>query len=355
MSGETVLHLNLSDGPPVVDLARESWLIERAAGGEISLFLTSWRDPVVVLGYGQADTDVDLEWCRARGMPVLRRLTGGTGVVHQGDLGVGLALPQTHPWGQGIISLYGRFLDVLEPALRSVGAAVSRVAEPRRASRVRSPICFLDQLADTLVVDGRKAVGCAQTRRKGAVLIHAAVLLGLDAELYSRVFGIPVEDVVAGLTPAFPGGDPGVLGEAIAAHLADALGLEVVQQRRWTRYPRGFSSRTRLGGGRRFLFKGRSWGLAFLKRFPRVATFNIVGPGDSVEVNGRESNNIESGTLRRTRHVSHGFSGTSAACEHLDVHLRRGVGGKSEIRNPKSEIPPRNTLLPWCVAIERTA
>lgn len=222
-----MLHCHRSGGPPVTDLAREAWLIERAADGEVSLFLTSWRGPVVVLGYGQAAGDADLDWCRWRGIPVLRRLTGGTGVVHRGDLGVGLALPQTHPWAQGIISLYGRFLDVLEPALRSVGAGVARLAEPRRASRVRSPICFLDQLADTLVVDGRKAVGCAQTRRRGAVLIHAAVLLGLDAELYARVFSIPAEDVAAGLAPVLPGGDWQVVGEAIAQHLGNALGLEV--------------------------------------------------------------------------------------------------------------------------------
>jgi lipoate-protein ligase A len=80
------------------------------------------------------------------------------------------------------------------------------------------------------VVDGMKAVGCAQTRRKGAVLIHAAVLLSLDAELYSRVFKIRAQEVAAGLTPAIPGGDPGVVGEAIAAHLAEALGLEIVQR-----------------------------------------------------------------------------------------------------------------------------
>ena len=227
MSGEPVLNLYLSEGPPVADLAREAWLIERAADGEISLFLTSWRGPVVVLGYGQAATEVDLEWCRSRGMPVLRRLTGGTGVVHKGDLGVGLALPQSHLWAQGIISLYDRFLNVLEPTLRSVGADVSRVAEPRRASRVRSPICFLDQLADTLLVDGKKAVGCAQTRRRGSVLIHAAVLLGLDAEMCSKVFGVPADDVASGLAPAVPDGDWRVVGEAIAAHVGDALGLDV--------------------------------------------------------------------------------------------------------------------------------
>jgi len=219
-----------STGPPVEDLAREAWLLERAAEGEVSLLLTSWEGPVVVLGYGQRPEDADLEWCRSQGLPVLRRLTGGTGVVHRGDLGVGLALPQEHPWAKGIIGLYGRFLDVLEPALAAVGAEVSRLAEPRRGSRVRSPVCFLDQLSDTLVVNGRKAVGCAQTRRRGAVLIHAAVLLGLDAGLYARIFDVPEDEVSAGLAPAVPGADPQVVGEAIAAELAKALGLEAVRK-----------------------------------------------------------------------------------------------------------------------------
>ena len=204
----------------------------------------------MVLGYGQPDDDVDLEWCRSRKLPVLRRLTGGTGVVHHGDLGVGLALPQAHPWAEGIISLYGRFLEVLEPALRSVGANVSRVEEPRRASRVRSPICFLDQLADTLLVDGKKAVGCAQTRRKGAVLIHAAVLLGLDAEMYSKVFGVPAEDVASGLAPALPGATGRWWGRRLPPTWVKRSGSRSFVGRS-SRFPRDFSSRTGPRSGRR--------------------------------------------------------------------------------------------------------
>lgn len=230
MSSASALNVYRSTGPPVEDLAREAWLLERAAAGEASLFLTSWEGPVVVLGYAQKPDEADLEWCGTNSIPVLRRLTGGAGVVHRGDLGVGLALPQEHPWAKGIIGLYGRFLDVLEPALTAVGGDVSRLAEPRRGSRVRSPVCFLDQLSDTLVANGRKAVGCAQTRRRGAVLIHAAVLLGLDVGLYARIFGVAEEEIRAGLAPAAPGADPRVVGEAIAAELAKALGLEAIRQ-----------------------------------------------------------------------------------------------------------------------------
>jgi lipoate-protein ligase A len=228
MNPTTTLSVYRSNGPPVEDLAREAWLLDRAADGEISLFLTSWKGPVVVLGYAQSPQEADLDWCRREEIPVLRRLTGGTGVVHTGDLGVGLSFPADYPWAKDIVGLYSRFLDVLEPALGSVGSEVSRLADPRRASRVRSPVCFLDQLADTLVVDGKKVVGCAQTRRRGAVLVHAAVLLDLDAAMYSRVFGVPEMDVLAGLAPAVPGGDWRKVGEAITAELSNQLGLEVV-------------------------------------------------------------------------------------------------------------------------------
>jgi lipoate-protein ligase A len=221
------LEVHHSSGPPVDDLAREAWLLDRAADGQISLLLTSWTGPVVVLGYAQEPEEADLEWCRTNGVPVLRRLTGGTGVIHRGDLGVGLFLPQDHPWAKGVVGLYGRFLDVLEPALRSLGSDVSRLDDPGHASRVRSPVCFLDQLSDTLVVDGRKVVGCAQTRRRAAVLIHAAVLLGLDAEMYERVFGVPAEEIRAGLAPAFPRGDPKEVGNVISAAIAEVLELDL--------------------------------------------------------------------------------------------------------------------------------
>lgn len=202
-------------------------MLDGAGRGRCSALVTSWKGPVVVLGYAQKPEDVDLEWCRGSGVPVLRRLSGGTGVIHRGDLGVALALSNEHPWSEGIVGLYDRFLSALEPALISVGSRVERVAEPRRGSRVRSPICFEDQLADTLVVDGRKAVGCSQTRRKGGVLIHASILLGLDAGLYSQVFKVDAERVMKGLAPAVTGVDWLVVADAVLDRLAEDLGLKI--------------------------------------------------------------------------------------------------------------------------------
>lgn len=228
------LQIYTSRGPASHDLAFEAEMLHRAAQGEILVAAVSWPGPVVVLGYGQPPEQVDLELCAERGIPVLRRLSGGTGVIHRRDLGFALALPSRHPWATGIVALYERFLDVLEPALRDVGSAVSRPPTPARATRVRSPICFLDQLADTLAIDGRKAVGCSQTRRKGAVLIHAAVLLELDASLYAEVFGIDETVVHRGLTPAVGGIGWADVAAAVVERLAVELGLEPL----WSRRPR---------------------------------------------------------------------------------------------------------------------
>jgi lipoate-protein ligase A len=230
MKSERVFDVFRSDGQPLRDLAREAWLMDRAAEGDASLFLTSWEGPVVVLGYAQPAEDADLDWCRAEDVPVFRRLTGGTGVVHRRDLGVGLTIPANHPWADGVVRSYDRFLEVLEPALSSLGSGVTRLSAPARASRVRSPICFLDQLSDTLVVDGKKAVGCAQTRRHGAVLIHAAILLGLDAALYSSVFGVAEEEIAEGLAPALSGVGWQETADVLVGAFADALRLEAEER-----------------------------------------------------------------------------------------------------------------------------
>ena len=223
-----------SSGPPSEDLAREAWMLEAAAGGRHLLALSSWVDPVVVLGYGQPASDVDLAWCRQSGVPVLRRITGGTGVVHAGDLSVSLALPRDHAWAGGIHLRYGRFLDSLAAALAVVGAPVARVVASRSGGRRRSPICFEDQLAETLVVAGRKCVGCAQRRAAGAVLVHAAVLLTLDVDLYAGVFRVEPERVRRGLAAALPGGDWSGVAVAVARRMAGALQTQVV----WMDRPR---------------------------------------------------------------------------------------------------------------------
>ncbi len=182
------LAIRAGTGDPAVDLAAEEDLLDRAASGAPGLLLTSWTGPVVVLGHGQPASDVDGAWCAARGIPVLRRLSGGTGVVHAGDLGVSLALPAAHPWARGIHAAYDAFLDVVQAVLIGAGVTVVRAPAPTPGIRARSPVCFEDVAWETLLVEGRKAVGCAQVRRARASLVHGVLAFDPHVALYAGTF-----------------------------------------------------------------------------------------------------------------------------------------------------------------------
>ncbi len=200
-------------------------MLRLASGGAHCLFLYSWEGPVLVLGHGQRVSDSWSNACERIGVAVMRRVTGGTGVLHRNDLAVSLALPASHPWARGIGDLYDRFLDVVHAALEEVGVRSERARAPFPSRRERSPICFENVARETLLVGGRKAVGCAQARRRGAVLVHAFLLLGLEPDLAARVFDVSVERVVTAMAP-LPVHDRAALRRSLVSGFARALGLD---------------------------------------------------------------------------------------------------------------------------------
>lgn len=217
-------------GDPARDLAFEEEMLVRASDGVHCLFLYSWPRPALVLGHGQSEDDVDLEFCRRAGVSVVRRVTGGTGVLHHDDLAVSLALPSAHPWARGIGDLYDRFLTVIRSALEQVGVPTGRAIGPFSSRRSRSPICFEDAARETLLASGRKAVGCAQARRRRAVLVHASLLLNLNPGLYGAAFGVPAERIAASLA-SLPVRDRPSLVAALVAGFSSALRLEAREVR----------------------------------------------------------------------------------------------------------------------------
>lgn len=208
----------------------EEALVERGPGAEPTLFVYGWESPALVLGYGQPADDVDLAACRADGVVVLRRRTGGTGVFVDADLGLSLALPREHPWARDLGGLYDRFLDALTMALAALEQPVSRATVG--ALRVpRTPICFEGQLRESLLVDGRKAVGCAQMRRAGGVLVHATLLLGLDPVRQGRAFGVLPRRISAALAPlAVAARDRTALVRELGAAFSKALELPLAER-----------------------------------------------------------------------------------------------------------------------------
>jgi lipoate-protein ligase A len=119
--------------------------------------------------------EVRFEACRADGVPILRRSSGGgTVVIGPGALNVAVVLPQT-----------------AAPGLATVAAAqsyvVGRIAESiRRAGR---PVAVLGH--GDLVLDDRKCGGSAQRRLKRWFLVHCSILYQFPIERIDRYLTMP--------------------------------------------------------------------------------------------------------------------------------------------------------------------
>jgi lipoate-protein ligase A len=217
------------NGMPETDLAREEATLARVAEtGRPRLLAYGWDSPVLVLGYGQNPSEVNLVACQKHGVSVVRRCTGGAGVLYKGDLALSLVLPDKHAWARSIGSLYGEFVAALQGGLKALGVMTARSQAPAR-SGPRSAICFEDHRAETLLIEGRKVLGCAQARRGGSVLIHGALLLGVDAWLQSEVYGVTLERIEAllGTVPQEAYATRETLAKHLAQHVAKTLGESI--------------------------------------------------------------------------------------------------------------------------------
>lgn len=145
--------------------------------GEEYLRVWSPTSDFVVLGRGNnADLEVDLSVCRERGIPVLRRISGGGAVVlGHGCLCYSLVLRMdTAP---ELISAQSANGWILRRSARVLGAASGREVEIMGDS--------------DLTVAGRKIAGHAQRRRRHALLLHGSVILDFKKDCMPELLRVP--------------------------------------------------------------------------------------------------------------------------------------------------------------------
>ena len=195
-----------------------------------------WRPATVSLGYAQPlDDTVDRARCRALGIGLVRRPTGGGAILHE---------PPEREVTYSVVAREGDFAgaaDVLETyrvlgqglaaGLGRLGVAADVVPLVRGRQDGSPAFCFRRAGAYEISVGGRKLVGSAQRRQRGSFLQHGSVLLGADAARIRAVFPREADptpmlttlSAELGHSPAFD-----AVVEALAAGLAEALGASLV-------------------------------------------------------------------------------------------------------------------------------
>ncbi len=159
-------------------LACDEVLLDAAASGELGETLRTFEvgPPAVVLGVGsRCRGEVRMDRCRARGVRVLRRHSGGAAVV----LGAGCLV-------------YSLVLDLRKrPHLRSVRGSyawiLSRIARALSGAGVEVGHAGVSDL----VWRGSKVGGSSQRRVGGFLLHHGTLLYDLDAGILDELLRRP--------------------------------------------------------------------------------------------------------------------------------------------------------------------
>jgi len=163
------------------NMAVDEMLLDRVATGAAAptLRFYQWMPPCLSLGYFQPIDVVDVDGCRALGVDVVRRPTGGRAILHDRELTYSVALPASvlgHD--DGVLPSYYRLSLALQDGLRRLGVPVTLAPEATASGpTVHGPVCFDRPSAHEILLEGRKLVGSAQMRRGGGILQHGSILI----------------------------------------------------------------------------------------------------------------------------------------------------------------------------------
>lgn len=158
------------------NMAADEALLHSAIEGHATLRFYGWSEPTLSLGYFQRADD-RLAHPLLKSLPWLRRPSGGGALVHDRELTYALALPATAPWICKVTNPSGwiEFMHrIIARALQKLGVEASNPAPKQDAGQF---LCFACLTQPDVLLKGKKIVGSAQRRHRGAMLQHGGILL----------------------------------------------------------------------------------------------------------------------------------------------------------------------------------
>jgi lipoate-protein ligase A len=228
----------LADG--ATNMAIDQAIVEAVVAGDSppTLRFYGWSPPCLSLGRNQPLADVDLAACRALGIDVVRRPSGGRAILHTDELTYAVMMLQDDPRSEGgVLASYRRLSRGLLAGLGRLGVEAIQASGQKKGEP--TAICFESPSDYEITVGGRKLVGSAQWRARGGVLQHGSLPLYGDLGRIVACLALEPEERAwqrsclqsQALTLEEARGRPVTFGEtaqALAQGFAQALDLSLV-------------------------------------------------------------------------------------------------------------------------------
>ena len=177
------------------NMATDEAILLAVAQGQAppTLRFYGWAPFCLSIGRHQSISEVDVERCRAAGIDIVRRPTGGWAILHAHELTYSIVALQDDPrLAGGVVESYRRLSTGLVAGLRLLG--LDAVQSGPAPCRQEASACFHAPSDYEVTVRGRKILGSAQLRRRGAVLQHGSLPLKGDVARIAYFLRFASED-----------------------------------------------------------------------------------------------------------------------------------------------------------------
>ncbi len=155
-----------------------------------------WKNPSLTVGHFQnVERTIDLDGVAKHGCDLVRRLTGGSAVLHDDEITYSIIVSEEHPKiPHSINKAYYILSQGLLNGYKLLGVDADFAIPERELLRDRSAVCFEKPAIYEMVVDGKKISGNAQTRKNGVLLQHGSIPMSFDTDMLFDLFLFSSED-----------------------------------------------------------------------------------------------------------------------------------------------------------------
>ncbi|SEM45037.1 lipoate-protein ligase A [Paenisporosarcina quisquiliarum] len=196
----------INSGPcsPSYNMAMDEALLDWHSEGLIPPVIRfyEWNPATLSIGYFQTvEKEIDMDAVRRLGLGFVRRPTGGRGVLHEHELTYSVIVTESYPSMPATVTeayrviSEGLLLGFQNLGLNAYFSIPNTDEQKENLKKPKSAVCFDAPSWYELVVEGKKVAGSAQTRQKGVILQHGAILLDLDEDKLIETFKFTSDEV----------------------------------------------------------------------------------------------------------------------------------------------------------------
>jgi lipoate-protein ligase A len=153
-----------------------------------TLRLYAWDKPSVSIGYFQKVSDINIDYCMGKGIPIVRRPTGGRAILHDHEITYSFSVKtDSGVFSKGLLDSYKKISNAFGIALSKIGIA-SELKLQREPHRNRSPLCFQSTSYGEITVNSKKVIGSAQKRWPNGLLQQGCIPFIIDKDEIDKIF-----------------------------------------------------------------------------------------------------------------------------------------------------------------------